>query len=228
MQIFTTDDNGKVNSITFTVPDKAADGVYVNMYIDLMQTTQDAFLKLDYTTATKNVDTTALEATIAKADALDEMTYTKASWDGNKDAIETAKTAAKAALTAKESQAAVDEANTALTTAMGKLEAAGDQTEIKANLEKAKALNEMDYTAKSWKYVADSMKKAEEAIANRLNKRNIKNASFSLELWLEKLVPKYDTTKLEAKIAEAEALKQEDYTAESWKKVNIANVLNMA
>ena len=42
------------------------------------------------------IDTAALEATIAKADALDEMTYTKASWDGNKDAIVTAKAAAKA------------------------------------------------------------------------------------------------------------------------------------
>ena len=61
----TTGEDGKVNSITFTIPDKSQDGVYVNMYIDLMQTTQDAFLKLDYANAQPvkaPVDTAALEA----------------------------------------------------------------------------------------------------------------------------------------------------------------------
>lgn len=40
---FTADENGNVNSITFAIPDKAQDGVYVSMYIDLMQSTQDAY-----------------------------------------------------------------------------------------------------------------------------------------------------------------------------------------
>lgn len=227
----TTGEDGKVNSITFTIPDKSQDGVYVNMYIDLMQTTQDAFLKLDYANAQPvkaPVDTAALEATIAQADALDEMSYTKASWDGNKDAIEEAKTAAKAALEVKESQEAVDAANTALADAVGKLVEAGDQTTLKETLARAKALNETDYTVKTWNYVKKYIDQAETVIANRDTKRNVNSANFSLDLYIGKLVPKYNTEKLEKKIAEAEALKKEDYTADSWKQAGLASVINAA
>lgn len=227
----TTGEDGKVNSITFTIPDKSQDGVYVNMYIDLMQTTQDVFLKLDYANAQPvkaPVDTAALEATIAQADALDEMSYTKASWDGNKDAIEEAKTAAKAALEAKESQEAVDAANTALADAVGKLVEAGDQTTLKETLARAKALNETDYTVKTWNYVKKYIDQAETVIANRDTKRNVNSANFSLDLYIGKLVPKYNTEKLEKKIAEAEALKKEDYTADSWKQAGLASVINAA
>ena len=201
------------------------------MYIDLMQTTQDAFLKLDYANAQPvkaPVDTAALEATIAQADALDEMSYTKASWDGNKDAIEEAKTAAKAALEAKESQEAVDAANTALADAVGKLVEAGDQTTLKVTLARAKALNETDYTVKTWNYVKKYIDQAETVIANRDTKRNVNSANFSLDLYIGKLVPKYNTEKLEKKIAEAEALKKEDYTADSWKQAGLASVINAA
>jgi len=201
------------------------------MYIDLMQTTQDAFLKLDYANAQPvkaPVDTAALEATIAQADALDEMSYTKASWDGNKDAIEEAKTAAKAALEAKESQEAVDAANTALADAVGKLVEAGDQTTLKETLARAKALNETDYTVKTWNYVKKYIDQAETVIANRDTKRNVNSANFSLDLYIGKLVPKYNTEKLEKKIAEAEALKKEDYTADSWKQAGLASVINAA
>lgn len=227
----TTGEDGKVNSITFTIPDKSQDGVYVNMYIDLMQTTQDVFLKLDYANAQPvkaPVDTAALEATIAQADALDEMSYTKAYWDGNKDAIEEAKTAAKAALEAKESQEAVDAANTALADAVGKLVEAGDQTTLKETLARAKALNETDYTVKTWNYVKKYIDQAETVIANRDTKRNVNSANFSLDLYIGKLVPKYNTEKLEKKIAEAEALKKEDYTADSWKQAGLASVINAA
>lgn len=227
----TTGEDGKVNSITFTIPDKSQDGVYVNMYIDLMQTTQDAFLKLDYANAQPvkaPVDTAALEATIAQADALDEMSYTKASWDGNKNAIGEAKTAAKAALEAKESQEAVDAANTALADAVGKLVEAGDQTTLKETLARAKALNETDYTVKTWNYVKKYIDQAETVIANRDTKRNVNSANFSLDLYIGKLVPKYNTEKLEKKIAEAEALKKEDYTADSWKQAGLASVINAA
>lgn len=196
-----------------------------------MQTTQDAFLKLDYANAQPvkaPVDTAALEATIAQADALDEMSYTKASWDGNKDAIEEAKTAAKAALEAKESQEAVDAANTALADAVGKLVEAGDQTTLKETLARAKALNETDYTVKTWNYVKKYIDQAETVIANRDTKRNVNSANFSLDLYIGKLVPKYNTEKLEKKIAEAEALKKEDYTADSWKQAGLASVINAA
>ena len=227
---YTTDKDGNVNSITFAIPDKAQDGVYVTMTMAAGRT-QDAFLKADYANAEKDaaaVDTSALEATIAQADALDEMAYTKASWDGNKDAIDAAKTAAKAALEKKESQEAVDAANTALADAMKKLAVAGDQTDLRKVLDQAKALNENDYTAKSWKYVQDAIDKAETVIANRDTKRNLRSAKSSLTIWMGSLEVKYDTTALEKKIAQAEALKKDDYTAESWKAAVLVNAINAA
>lgn len=227
---YTTDKDGNVNSITFAIPDKAQDGVYVTMTMAAGRT-QDAFLKADYANAEKDaaaVDTSALEATIAQADALDEMAYTKASWDGNKDAIEAAKTAAKAALEKKESQEAVDAANTALADAMKKLAVSGDQTDLRKVLDQAKALNENDYTAKSWKYVQDAIDKAETVIANRDTKRNLRSAKSSLTIWMGSLEVKYDTTALEKKIAQAEALKKDDYTAESWKAAALVNAINAA
>lgn len=46
---YTTDKDGNVNSITFAIPDKAQDGVYVTMTMAAGRT-QDAFLKADYAT----------------------------------------------------------------------------------------------------------------------------------------------------------------------------------
>ena len=46
---FTIDENGNVNSITFVVPDKSADGVYVNM--STMMHSNDAFMKIEYASA---------------------------------------------------------------------------------------------------------------------------------------------------------------------------------
>ena len=118
------------------------------------------------------------------------MSYTKASWDGNKDAIEAAKTAAKAALEAKESQDTVDAANTALEKAMNKLVAAGDQTKLKEVLDKAKALNQSDYTEESWKTAGLEKKilTAQDVIDSRAKKEEVKGAVNDLETAMEKLV----------------------------------------
>lgn len=228
---YTVDEDGNVNSITFDIPDKTQDGVYVSMYIELMNATQDAFMNVDYANAEKEqvgVDTTALEAAIAQADALDEMSYTKASWDGNKEAIDTANAAAKEALEKKESQEAVDAAATALTDVLGKLVAAGDQTSIKESLEKVKAADENDYSVKSWNYVKKAIEKCETVMAARGSQKELDNAESNLNDYFSKAVLKCDTTKLEEKIAEAESLKKEDYTADSWKEANLAVVINTA
>ena len=232
---YTTDEEGNVNSITFTIPDKTTDGVYVNITIAAMNRAQDAYLKLDYAKAEAvavAADTTELEASIAKAEALEENSYTKATWDENKDAIAEALTAAKTALEAKESQETVDAANTALTDAMGKLVEAGDPTELKAKIEEAKALNENDYTVKSvqnwWKNIQTDITNGEEAIAGRESTQKLNRCLSSLNSDMGRLVKAYDTTKLEQKIAEAQALKEEDYTAESWKEAGIAKKISNA
>ena len=231
---YTTDKDGNVNSITFAIPDKAQDGVYVTMTMAAGRT-QDAFLKADYANAEKNaaaVDTSALEATIAQADALDEMAYTKASWDGNKDAIDAAKTAAKAALEKKESQEAVDAANTALADVVSKLEAAGDPAELLALLDQAKAMVETDYTVESvqqwWKTLQTSITNAETAINGRETEKVLASKKSFLNTPIGRLVKAYDTTVLLQKLTEAEALKEEDYTEDSWKEAGLAAVIQRA
>lgn len=231
---YTTDKDGNVNSITFAIPDKAQDGVYVTMTMAAGRT-QDAFLKADYANAEKDaaaVDTSALEATIAQADALDEMAYTKASWDGNKDAIDAAKTAAKAALEKKESQEAVDAANTALADVVSKLEAAGDPAELLALLDQAKAMVETDYTVESvqqwWKNLQTSITNAETAINGRETEKVLASKKSSLNTQIGRLVKAYDTTVLLQKLTEAEALKEEDYTEDSWKEAGLAAVIQRA
>lgn len=231
---YTTDKDGNVNSITFAIPDKAQDGVYVTMTMAAGRT-QDAFLKADYANAEKDaaaVDTSALEATIAQADALDEMAYTKASWDGNKDAIDAAKTAAKAALEKKESQEAVDAANTALADVVSKLEAAGDPAELLALLDQAKAMVETDYTVESvqqwWKNLQTSITNAETAIDGRETEKVLASKKSFLNTPIGRLVKAYDTTVLLQKLTEAEALKEEDYTEDSWKEAGLAAVIQRA
>ena len=232
---FTTDENGNVNSITFDIQDKAQDGVYITMFIDLMNTNQNAFLKADYANAEKEqaaVDTTALEATIAQADALDEMAYTKASWDGNKDAIEAARTAAKAALEAKESQEAVDAANTALADAVSKLAEAGDPAELQALVDQAKAMKEEDFTVNSvktgWKSLQTAIVDAEAAIEGRETEQILARRKGSLNEAIANMIKPYDSTALSEKIAEAEALKESDYTADSWKDADLAAAIKRA
>lgn len=231
---YTTDKDGNVNSITFAIPDKAQDGVYVTMTMAAGRT-QDAFLKADYANAEKDaaaVDTSALEATIAQADALDEMAYTKASWDGNKDAIDAAKTAAKAALEKKESQEAVDAANTALADVVSKLEAVGDPAELLALLDQAKAMVETDYTVESvqqwWKNLQTSITNAETAINGRETEKVLASKKSFLNTPIGRLVKAYDTTVLLQKLTEAEALKEEDYTEDSWKEAGLAAVIQRA
>ena len=231
---YTTDKDGNVNSITFAIPDKAQDGVYVTMTMAAGRT-QDAFLKADYANAEKDaaaVDTSALEATIAQADALDEMAYTKASWDGNKDAIDAAKTAAKAALEKKESQEAVDAANTALADVVSKLEAAGDPAELLALLDQAKAMVETDYTVESvqqwWKNLQISITNAETVINGRETEKVLASKKSFLNTPIGRLVKAYDTTVLLQKLTEAEALKEEDYTEDSWKEAGLAAVIQRA
>ena len=53
---YTTDEEGRVTQITFTLPDNSYDGVYVNMFVDAMNYSPDAYLALDYANAVKTAD----------------------------------------------------------------------------------------------------------------------------------------------------------------------------
>lgn len=55
-EITHTDDTGKVDQITFTLPNNSYDGVYTNMFVDVMGYSPDAYLTLDYANAQKVED----------------------------------------------------------------------------------------------------------------------------------------------------------------------------
>ena len=44
-----TNEDGKVDQITFDLPDNSYDGVFTNMYVDLMGYSPDAYLPVSYT-----------------------------------------------------------------------------------------------------------------------------------------------------------------------------------
>ena len=53
---YTTNEEGRVTQITFTLPDNSYDGVYVNMFVDAMNYSPDAYLALDYANAVKTAE----------------------------------------------------------------------------------------------------------------------------------------------------------------------------
>ncbi len=159
----------------------------------------------------------ALAESIAKAEALQEESYTKASWDSYKAEVDTALEAAKKVDTATASEEDITAADTALTTALAKLVEAGDQTELKEVLAQAEALNENDYTEKSWDYLAKYIKQAKENIEARETTKTLNRTKSNLTYYMGKLVAAYEKDSLQAMIAEAEGLDEADYTAESWK-----------
>ena len=225
--------NGKVVSITFTIPDKTADGIYLNMYVDAMDRNQDAYLKLDYANAkAANLDTSALEESIAKADALEENTYTKFSWDKYKSTIDEAKTAAQEALAKKTSQTAIDEANKSLTDAMAKLILAGDPTSLQAVLKIAKEnfakLNEAECVPSYYKSYGKRITTAEKYIAGRYGQTSMSLGEKNLRSMMAIDISIYSTEDLEALVKKAEALNKADYTEESWKKADLTTVIAAA
>ena len=133
----------------------------------------------DAPSATVEVDTSDLEAAIAKAEGLKEADYTADSWK----TLQTALTAAKDAATKKESQDAVDTAEKNLTTAVANLEKAEvkvDTTALEAAITNAEALKEADYTADSWKAMQTALTEAKSALAAKESQDKVDAAETKL------------------------------------------------
>ena len=89
-----TNEEGKVDQITFDLPDNSYDGVFTNMYVDLMGYSPDAYLQLDYANAqlidtpapVQKADYTAVDAAIASGPS-DLSIYTDESVQALKDAL---------------------------------------------------------------------------------------------------------------------------------------------
>lgn len=159
--------------------------------------------------APAEVNTEALEATIAKAEELKESDYTAESWK----AMQTSLTSAKAALEAKESQEAVDAASVSLQSSIDALKAATpaeteeetkddkkDEAEAvdTAALEKviatAKGLKKNDYTAATWSTLQTALTNAEKALDAKESQKSVDEAAKTLQAAIDGLKKAADTT----------------------------------
>ena len=127
------------------------------------------------------VNTSNLEAAIAKAKGLTAADYTAESWAK----LQTALTAADAALTAKESQNAVDTAAGNLTAAIDALvkkpeEVKVNTEKLEAAIAKADALKEADYTADSWKAMQTALTEAKTALGAKESQDKVDAAETKL------------------------------------------------
>lgn len=136
------------------------------------------------------VNTSNLEAAIAKAKGLTAADYTAESWAK----LQTALTAADAALTAKESQDAVDTAagnlNTAIDALVKKPEEVKVNTEkLEAAIAKADALKdkEAEYTTESWKTMQDALTEAKSALEAKESQDKVDAAETKLTKTIDAL-----------------------------------------
>ena len=159
------------------------------------------------------VDYTALNAAIAKYDALTESDYTADTWA----AATTAYNAAKAALSSTD-QATVTAAAEALEAAIGALKrpAALDFSGLTAAINAAKSKTLSDYTTSTANAVTAALAKAEAAIS-ATTQDEIDAAAAELNAAVAALKAKANISTLTAAIAEANAKVEANYTADSWK-----------
>ena len=164
------------------------------------------------------IDYSKLIEAIEKAEKLDGSKYTEESWKNLTEALKAAKEARNSG-----SQTVVDKAAKALEDAIKALAEKPivptvDYTELNKVIAEAEALKEADFTAETWKKLAEALKAAKEAL-NSNDQAVVNAAAKGLKDAIGALAEKPDYTELLAQIEAAEALKETDYTAETWKKL---------
>lgn len=173
-------------------------------------------------------DKKALQDKIDEASALKKSDYTKDSWDKMMSELEESKE-----LLASDNplQSAVKEQTIHMTEAIEalvKVEQSVDTTEIEKAVAEAEGLKESDYTAESWAAYQAALANARTALEAKESQEAVDNATAALNAAKEKLVKAdeqpvtVDTSSLEKAIADAKALKEADYTADSWKALQSA------
>lgn len=105
-------------------------------------------------------------------------------------------------------------------------------TELEAAIAKAEALTESDYTAESWASMQMELQEAKDELKNPKTQATVDEAVSYLNAAVEALVKAegdkteepaaVDTSSLEKVISDAAALKEADYTADSWKALQSA------
>lgn len=186
VEVSLTVENGKFKDVTVT-PSSGYDASESKSYFNKAYNSD--------TSKNKGIKT-ILEGQAATAENI-------ASWDTvtgatrTKDAIKKAATDALAK--AEEAPAAV-EVNTEA---------------LQAAITKAEGLKEADYTADSWAKLQTALTAADAALTAKESQKAVDTAAGNLTAAIDALA-KVNTEKLAAAIAKADALKEVDYTADSW------------
>ncbi|MBR6807186.1 MAG: FIVAR domain-containing protein, partial [Clostridia bacterium] len=173
-------------------------------------------------TVVVEIDYTALKAEIARADALDESKYTEESWAAMKKVYDEAKALIDNAQTQAEVDAKTAELKAAIDALVEKTVVVEiDYSALKAQIERADALDESKYTEESWAAMRDVYEKAVALIDNAETQAEVDEMTAALKAAIDALVVKgtdvvLDYTELKAQIARADALNEDDYTADSW------------
>lgn len=166
----------------------------------------------------------ALNAAIEEAEKRVETDYTAESWAEFARALENAKSVAA---DENADQTAVDEATALLNEAMGALVAAEpeppvetDKTALAALIAEAEGYSRADYTEESWAALAQALTNANAVNQNEAASQDeVDQAAAALQAaidGLEKVHADVDLTVIRDLIAQAQQLKKDDYTAESW------------
>ncbi len=165
-------------------------------------------------------DKTQLNAEIAKATALKQDDYTKASWDAMKEKLTAAQTVAG---NEDATQTAVDAALTDLKTACEELKKLGDKAQLQARYEELKGTQSSAYTAASWASFHEKLTNAKTILdkAEPLEDE-VDTALAQLNAAFEALVEKADFSALSEKVTAVRALAEAEYTSSSWAELQTA------
>lgn len=174
----------------------------------------------------ETADKSQLEAVMAEAEALTAEDYTEESWNVLSDALD-----AGAAVMNDETAIAqeIGDAATAIRNAIDSLEEApeADKTALKSALDKAAKLIESDYTAASWKTLTEAVNAGQKVFDDKkASDSDIKKAAEDIQKAIDRLkkITKTNKTALKNALDKASKLKQNDYTASTWK--NLAKAVD--
>lgn len=163
----------------------------------------------------EKVDKAALQEAIQAAGEMKKEEFTPNSWKAFEEALDAAKAVEK---DEKATQTEVNEALAALNAAKEALVKKADKTELNKAIEVVEALKEADYTPGSWNVLKEALEVAK-TVQNdeNVSQDSVKAATDGLNEAMEALVKKANKAELDKAIKAAEALKEADYTADSWK-----------
>ena len=158
-------------------------------------------------------DRTALESLIAACEKFEEEEYTKESWKAFAEALDAAR---KVLADSKAGQAVIDQTERMLNEAKEALIPVNvTRNDLRNLIERCEELEPDSYTAESWKAFVSVLDKAKEAV-DSASQEEVEAVYVELILMRKALEPIPDKTQLKDLVNACEALRQIEYTQESW------------